>query len=621
MQPAAEREKTRTHSRDRSRRPLRFLSSAIVAAGVLLCLGGIAGGAQAQQSGPAAAKSQDRKTIIELQPFRQSATIPIKGAQGEEGRARLIRLNHNVNDWFVLQLAWRGDAAVEIYHLENANPRTQDVLLEYRNPYGLVIVNGEKRTDCELWRADSKESLKAARASRAVYAPLCGGALYLRNPARGHRTRIETATDFLRDEVPAGEKIVSAVRDSLFNDAYREKAETVEEPAAPGPIRRKLARAPGRERTDPNPSGPEPARIDPGQAGRLMAAPHLGIEIESSPTGLAPGRWYEVKDQRGVYVSLISPDMIARDILRSYRSTVSTLDRAESDALVYLVAFDLDQFDLKFSLGTDHPRVDWSARVPDRMKDSSLPGPDGIGTIAPLVSTGLVNPTEAGRTVAAFTGGFKRTHGAFRWGRLSQQNHGSHYGFIEHGVVFSRLQPGLSTLCVLRDGRLNMKTWTAQDDESLSEIAYARQTGVPIIIDTDAAAGMSVPGPLVSRWSEGNWSGSEDSKLRTMRAGTALQEVKGKRYLLYADFTSATPSAMARVFQAYGSSYAMHLDMNALEHTYLAVYKWLGSKPVARHLIRGMSEVDKTEKGKTIPRFLGYPDNRDFFYVLRKEPR
>jgi hypothetical protein len=106
-----------------------------------------------------------------------------------------------------------------------------------------------------------------------------------------------------------------------------------------------------------------------------------------------------------------------------------------------------------------------------------------------------------------------------------------------------------------------------------------------------------------------------------MRAGAALQEVNGKRFLIYADFTSATPSAMARVFQAYGCSYAMLLDMNALEHTYLAVYKRQGTKLLVQHLIRGMSEVDKSAKGPPITRFHGYADNRDFFYVLRKEPR
>jgi hypothetical protein len=130
---------------------------------------------------------------------------------------------------------------------------------------------------------------------------------------------------------------------------------------------------------------------------------------------------------------------------------------------------------------------------------------------------------------------------------------------------------------------------------------------------------MSVPGPLVARWGEGNWSGSENKKLRTLRAGAALQQVGGRRFLIYALFTGATPSAMVRVFQAYRCLYAMHLDMNALEHTYLAVYPRRGSSLDVEYLIRGMSEVDEFSKGQYVPRFLGYADNRDFFYLLRKE--
>ena len=246
MQPCAQKDKTKMRLRDRSRQPLRMaLLAAPAAIWLVLGFGGMANGAPAQQSGPAAAVSQDRQTIIDLQPFRQSGTIAIKGARGEDGRATLIQLNPNVNDWFVLRLSWRNGTATEEYHLENASPRTQKFLLEDQNPHGLVIVDGEKKTGCELWGTDSKESLKAARASRAAYAPLCGGKLFLRNSVKGHRTRIESVTDFLRDEVPAGEKIVSTVRDNIFNDAYREKAETVEEPkpAVPGPIRRKLAGA------------------------------------------------------------------------------------------------------------------------------------------------------------------------------------------------------------------------------------------------------------------------------------------------------------------------------------------------------------------------------------------
>ena len=58
----------------------------------------------------------------------------------------------------------------------------------------------------------------------------------------------------------------------------------------------------------------------------------------------------------------------------------------------------------------------------------------------------MVNPPTVERAVATFAGGFKREHGAFRYGPLAQQNHGSHYGFIAGGQVFSKLQPQLATL-------------------------------------------------------------------------------------------------------------------------------------------------------------------------------
>ena len=83
----------------------------------------------------------------------------------------------------------------------------------------------------------------------------------------------------------------------------------------------------------------------------------------------------------------------------------------------------------------------------------------------------------------------------------------------------------------------------------------------------------------------GNWSGSADKKLRTLRAGLCLQEAEGKQFLLYGYFSSATPSSMARVFQACGCRYAMLLDMNALEHTYMAVYHMQGSRLLTQHLI------------------------------------
>ena len=252
-------------------------------------------------------------------------------------------------------------------------------------------------------------------------------------------------------------------------------------------------------------------------------------------------------------------------------------------------------------------------------RDPGLPGPDGIGDIVPLVATGIVPRSEAHRTIATFTGGFKRDHGAFRTSDLATRNRGSHYGFIESGATLSKLQPDLATVFVLDDGRVEMKTWTAEDDAMLPRVVFARQNGLPII-ERDSQTGKSVPGRRVSQWAAGNWSGSQDRKFRTVRAGAALQTAGGRRFLVYAYFSSATPSAMARVLQAYACEYAMLLDMNALEHTYLALYRVDERSLAVEHLVRGMEVLDKTVEGQVIPRFLGFADNRDFFYVLRSKP-
>jgi len=524
-------------------------------------------------------------TILELQQFRKTSSIHI-----QSGAATLINLNPTINAWFLLNVDGSD------WHLENPKPHDAQILLDEKFPSGLVIVEGRNRYSCDLFG----NVLEQGRNSQLIYYPLCGGRLYLRNPAKGRRTALEAATEFLRNQVWGGEKVIVLFH-HLMEDRYRETGEFGGETGGAG----------GKTTAADRPLS---AMVNPANADRLIKAANLGIALESQDAernGMAPGAWYPAAGNGGVYVSVMQPNLVAPAILQSYRSLVNTLDSVEASSLVYLVAFDIDQFELGFALGTAYPGVGWSDHMLPQMKDSRLPGPDGIGSIAPLVSTGLISPENGRRTVATFTGGFKRTHGAFRYGDLALENHGSHYGFIENGVVFSKLQPGLATIFMPNDGSIEMKTWMEPDNSLLSGIRFARQNGVPLI---EAGA----PGPLVARWGPGNWSGSEDEKLRTIRAGVAMQNSHGKRFLIYAVFSDATPSAMARVFQAYQCNYAMLTDMNALEHTYLAVYRRSGSEMSVEHLLTGMSVLDKSESGQVIPRFLGFPDNRDFFYLMRR---
>jgi hypothetical protein len=540
------------------------------------------------------------KSVIDLQPFRTSRSIALPGGRGT---VTLIDLNPAVHAWLLLNVETADGASEVPYHLENPDPDGQRVTLEDDFPDGLVLRTSGREQRCALWSGSGRTALEDARTSGRVYAPLCGARLYLRNPVRGHKTALEWTTDFLRDYVWEGEAITDAVNRNLFRDAFLHVGKVLSGTAAPRP------RPPG---------APGPARLDAPHVGQLLEPAELGIALEGAGDRLEAGRWYAVRGVPGVYVSALRPDFVAPDIVAREGRRVSPLDPVESEALVYLVAFDLGQLELGFAMGTEHPRVEWSDRVRESVRDPSLPGPDGIDTLAPLVMTGRLSPSQVPRAVATFAGGFKRRHGAFRYSELALRNMGSHYGFLESGVILSKLQPGLATLLVWDDGGVDLRTWSDADEPDLWRILHARQNGVPIV-EPDPATGGTRPGSRVRQWGAGNWSGSQDSRFRTLRSGVCLQESDEGRFLVYGYFSSATPSAMARVFEAYGCRYAMHLDMNALEHTYLAIYRRDADRLVVEHLIEGMDALDESEGDRVVPRFLGYSDNRDFFYLLRRE--
>ncbi len=571
---------------------------------LLLCSGSSKANIPVKEGQPKAPSTKRLSSVIDLQPFQTVHSINVDLPDSTTTDLTLINLNPEVNQWYILRLRRSGKTVSDEYHLENPYPEHQLLVLDEKSPDKLMITRDGKLLECPSWNLFGNSVLENARKSRHVFAPLCNGNFYLRNPTKGHRTTIETVTDFLRDNVPGGESVVGFVKDAFFKDAYLENTRTTLDSVVTSTVSA--------------PDFPSPASIDPIYSDKLIAPANLGIQVEKVTKGMLTGNWYKVKNNPGIFVSLMQPKAVAPDILKSDPHLAKRLDRIESGALVYLVAFDLDRFDLGFAVGTTHPRVGWSPRTVPKMKVPGLPGPDGIDNISPLVRSGMINPVKAARTVATFTGGFKRTHSAFKYGVLANRNHSSHYGFMENGVVLSTLQPGLATLLVRDSGAVEMKTWSDEDNQKIGRIIQGRQNGAPII-EWDSEFQKPIPGSLVAKWAPGNWSGSANKKLRTLRAGIALQQTDDKRFLIYGYFSTATPSAMARVFQAYNCRYAMHLDMNALEHTYLALYHKKDTHLLVQHLIQGMSVLDKSKKGSYIPRFLGYPDNRDFFYLMKRE--
>jgi len=524
--------------------------------------------------------------FMALQAARQVERVALPGAAGE---LVLTQLAPTANAWLLLSLPSPDGRGTRSVHLENADPPGQRIALDAAAPGSLLITRGGVAMRCSVW--PGKALAEAARA-RLPYAPLCDGRLFVRNTVPGNRSALEATTEFLRDHVWRGEQIIGFVKNEFYRDAFAERAAS--------------AQGVGAADSATPPGAPPAARLRAAGPPPAMLAGGLGIALALPGRTLLPGRWVGAAGLDGVWVSAAPPGALA-----------DGLDTVESAALAYLVAFDLGAFDLGFALGTEHPRLGWSARVLPAQRDDSLPGPDGFDTAAPLVRTGMLQPQLLEQVVATFTGGFKREHGAFRHGPLAPVNHGSHYGFIEQGVVFSRLQPGLATLSVQHDGTVGLATWRNEDAQRVGTLRHARQNGMALV--EPGADGTPVAGRTVEQWGVGNWSGSADERLRSLRAGACIVAHGGRRFLVYGYFSSATPRAMSRVFLAYGCDYAMHLDMNALEHTYLALYPRSGAQLGVEHLVPGMAVLDKSLGAAPMPRFLSVPDDRDFFYLTRRK--
>lgn len=520
-------------------------------------------------------------SVLALQPFRHARTA----TDADGTTLRLTSLNPHVNSWFLLEITPQG-GRTRAYHLENADPDLWTVSLDDASGVELILDSDEATLACTPWDGELAE----ARDTGLPYAPICDWSLYLRNPVTGNRTTREAVAEFLRDNVVFGESIVNLIKGTFFEDAFMESSEEDGVAGVDGVAllgQADLSRAPAMR-------------------------PLMGFDLDGTQDGaMVAGSWYAVADAPGIYASVMQPGMIAPEVLEV--PGANRLDGVESRADVYLVAFNMDLFEIGYEVGTAHPAVNWSPRPSGGGRHYQGDGPDGFGTTDPLITVGMLSPSFTDQVAATFTAGFKRQHGAWRFGDYATFNWGHHYGFMTHGVTLSRLWPNLATLYMLDDGTVSMRTWAEVDEEMLPNLMFARQNGVPIIEN-------GVPGDRVTSWGGGNWSGSANADLRTLRGGACMRTVEGTQFLIYAYFSTATPSAMARTFQAYGCDYAMLLDMNSQEHTYMALYTSDEDGLEAQHLVRAMADIDGTDRsGAPTPRFVSTADNRDFFYLLRRD--
>ncbi len=537
--------------------------------------------------------SDSVSSVVEFAPARASMERP----DGAGGSLKLTSLHPGVNRWYLLETR-AADGTARTWHFENSDARTWTVSLSDDAVPQLLIEGKGERHACAPWTGDVPE-LGAAANSGLPYAPVCDGRLYVRNRVQGSKTNREAVSDFLRNNVVFGDKLVNLIKGTFFEDAFLENSafgeavdDTDAQVAALGTAN--LARTP-------------------------VMRTQMGLPVEGAAGGMQAGSWYKVEGSDGVFASVVQPGMVADEVMRS-GGAANGLDGTERNADVYLVAFDMAAYEFGYELGTDHPSLGWSSRPQRSGADYNIPGPDGFDSPAPLVRNGMLPPNLLPRVVAAWAGGFKRDHGAFRFGDYAGFNRGHHYGFLANSVTFSRLRTNLSTFYVTTDGEVGMKTWEEADNAMIPDLAFARQNGVAVV-ERNAETGAVEVGPRVNSWGGGNWSGSADAQLRTLRSGMCHRKSEGREFLIYAYFSSVTPSAMARVFQAYDCDYAMLLDMNSPELTYMAYFQQnaRGDGVTGAHLSRLMADSDPYLAGGQVPRFVNFSDNRDFMYLIRKD--
>lgn len=434
-----------------------------------------------------------------------------------------------------------------------------------------TTVKANKGIECPLGTAAERQQVFALTSE--PYRLACNGSFFVRGRAKGYKSSLESVTDWLRAQGSFGESIINWQKD-LFptrGDSGQASAGAVKGVA----------------------NGPEAAGLS-SSAPKSLSSGNLGLSTTLKGSALPTGGWAPVQGASGVWVSMAAP---------SYVTPLPT-QASSSTSLVYLLAMDLNQMDLRYAVGVEHPSLGWSGRAP---QPHPGPGPDGYSSISPLQRSGVVPPWAMNHLAVVFTGGFKREHSAFKAGPKSLVNHGTHYGFVEAGVVLSPLQVGISTLSQRQGEAPRLNTWTAEDQkQGVSGLLFARQNGYPLVENGKEGSQLAVT-------FGSNWSGNHEGNAATMRSAVCVTQHDGHRYAIYAVFSKAVPRDMAQVMKAYHCEDSMQLDMNAPALVYAAVVV-PNDKGVLVHkpLLSSMLEQNAPEA-----RFASSADTRDFFYLAR----
>ena len=488
----------------------------------------------------------------------------------------LTSLNKYINKWFILSINGKRNLNL---HIQNRYPKTPLTLT--KNGIGFFTEDREYTPyHCNLWdRRSFKKLRKQIRNFAETYLPICEGRLYVRvnRPANTQLSFTESATKLLR-KTEIGESFINTFKPYIVSMM----AESPSEGEYIEQVDQKQV-----EELDGAPLEPR-MRLDNNM--KYDNEHFVGIKLESENTALEYGKWYETKMHTGIFVGLFKPGLIHPEVIRVDRHKANAITTDEKQMRVYMTAYDLEMYAPEYTVGTEEPKI-----TNPELKDK-------------LVPIGSIPPYDLSQSVGVFIGGFKSRHGKINRGPYK----GKTYGFIEKGVELSKMSSGLATAYLKYDGSFHVEKWpehhTMQKNLS-KEVIAARQNGV-MLIDNYRI------GRFVNNWGHGNWSGSAERSLKTMRSGICIQEKGSKRFLIFMAFMAATPSTMAQTMQAFDCKTAMHLDMNAYMYMHNAIYTY---EPQKGYEVEYLNTEMKYPKNLKRHRYIMDNNSRDFFYLKRRK--
>lgn len=271
-----------------------------------------------------------------------------------------------------------------------------------------------------------------------------------------------------------------------------------------------------------------------------------------------------VLDEEGVWTPYIY-DTTGR--VAAYRTFLQP-DKERPYAVTAVVVFNLGISRLGFVLGSEEPIS----------TNTKVYRPGGI----PLADK------QPGVLLATFNGGFKAQHGQ--------------YGTFYEGNIMLSGRPGMSTLLLYRDGKVDLQDWDSKFYDA-KEIRSWRQNGPFLVRNGEINPETNDKNKLLE-----NWGATIDGNTVTWRSGIGLS--KNRQFLYYVAGPSLTVATLATVLKTSGAQDAMQLDINPywVHFTSItAVKNQLKAEPL-------FPEMQNNED-----RYL-YNYTRDYFYITANSP-